>query len=149
MTDSTSTAPARVIPPAIVVTHQAGVRFAAKVGAHTLILDQPVSGGGEDAGPSPLELLGVGLGACIALYVHRFLVTRNIADDGLRVEVSAQTARTPYRIARYEVQILLSTDVPSVYKPMIETAARVCPAYNTLARSADIVITISAPLAVA
>lgn len=129
----------------IVVTRQAGLRFVAHVGFHELIMDQPVSGGGEDAGPSPLDLFGVGLGGCVALYVHKFLETRHLADAGFRVEVSQTTARNPYRIGRFDVRILVGDAVPAVYHPMIEAAARVCPAYNTLARSADIVITISAP----
>lgn len=130
----------------IVVTHRDGLRFAAQVGAHELILDQPLRGGGTDAGPSPIELLGTALGACIALYVHKFLVTRNLGDEGLRVEVTQHSVRNPYRIARFDVQIVLSQDVPSLYIPMIEAAARVCPAYNTLALSAAMAIAVVTPV---
>ena len=128
----------------IVVTHQDGRRFAAHVGAHEITMDQPKGGGGDDSGPSPLDLIGVALGGCVALYVHKFLETRGIAEGGLRVEVTQHTARDPYRITRFDFRILLHDAVPTVYRPMIETAARVCPAYNTLARSAEIVIAIPA-----
>ena len=70
----------------IVVTHQDGRRFAAHVGAHEITMDQPKGGGGDDSGPSPLDLIGVALGGCVALYVHKFLETRGIAEGGLRVE---------------------------------------------------------------
>jgi putative redox protein len=128
----------------IVVTRQGGLRFAAQVGFHELIMDQPVSGGGEDAGPSPLELFGAALGGCVALYVHKFLETRHLTDATMRVEVTQTTARNPYRIGSFEVRILLGDEVPAVYHPMIEAAARVCPAYNTLARTAEVDIAISA-----
>jgi ribosomal protein S12 methylthiotransferase accessory factor len=132
----------------IVVLHQAGLRFAAQVGAHELITDQPLRGGGHDAGPSPIELFGAALGSCIGLYVHKFLASRGVADEGLRIEVTQHSARNPHRIGRFDVHIQLPADVPAMYKPMIEAVARVCPAYNTLVRSADIAIAIEAPVAV-
>jgi putative redox protein len=138
----------RPAPLPIVVRHQAGVRFSAQVGAHELILDQPLRGGGEDAGPSPIELLGAALGACIALYVHKFLVARKIADVGLLVEVTQHSTRNPHRLSCFNVHILLPPDVPALYRPMIEAAARVCPAYNTLVRSAEIRISVEAPVGV-
>jgi putative redox protein len=138
----------RPAPLPIVVTHQAGLRFAAQVGAHELIVDQPLRGGGHDAGPSPIELLGTALGSCIALYVHKFLLARQITEEGLRVEVTQHSARTPNRIARFDVLVVLPPDVPPFYKPMIEAVARVCPAYNTLAGGAEVVIAVEAPVAV-
>lgn len=138
----------RPAPLPIVVTHEAGVRFAAQVGAHRLILDQPLRGGGRDAGPSPIELLGTALGSCIALYVHKFLVTRGIPAEGLRVEVTQHAARSPNRVECFEVHILVPADVPALYTPMIEATARVCPAYNTLAGGARISIAVEALLAV-
>jgi ribosomal protein S12 methylthiotransferase accessory factor len=135
----------RPAPLPIVVTHQAGVRFAAQIGVHELITDQPFRGGGRDAGPSPIELFGAALGSCIALYVHKFLVTRGAADEGLRVEVTQHAVRDPHRLARFDVHIMLPDGVPPLYRPMVEAVARVCPAYNTLVRSAEIAITIEAP----
>jgi len=138
----------RPAPLPIVVTHEAGVRFAAQIGAHQLVLDQPFRGGGRDAGPTPIDLLGAALGACIGLYVHKFLVTRNVADEGLRIEVTQHSESYPHRIARFEVHIEVPGEVPLLYLPMIEAAARVCPAYNTLARAAEVRIAVHAPAGV-
>ena len=135
----------RPAPLPIVVTHQAGVRFAAQIGAHELILDQPLRGGGHDAGPSPIELLGAALGSCIGLYVYKFLVARNLSIEGLRVEVTQHSVRNPNRIARFDVHIILPPDISALYKPMIESVARVCPAYNTLAGGAEVTIAIETP----
>jgi putative redox protein len=130
----------------IVVTRQERLRFCAQLGSHELILDQPLNGGGDDAGPTPLDLLGAGIGGCVALYVHKFLDTRGVADDGLRVEVIQHTARNPHRIERFEVRIVVPPDMPDVYKPMIESIARVCPVYNTLARGSEVTVTVDAPV---
>jgi putative redox protein len=52
--------------PPIVVTHEGGVRFAANVRSHRVVVDQPYQGGGTDTAPAPIELLGVSLGTCVA-----------------------------------------------------------------------------------
>jgi putative redox protein len=126
----------------IVVTHQSGVRFAAQVGRHELILDQPLRGGGHDAGPSPIELLGAALGSCVALYVHKFLVARNCDPEGLRVEVKQHSTRNPHRLVRFDVHIFAPGDVPALYRPMLEAVARVCPVHNTLAPSCDVTVAV-------
>ena len=135
---------------AIVVTHQDGLRFAAQIRSHTLIVDQPERGGGNDAGPAPIELLGASLGTCVALYVYQFLVARHLPTGSLRVEVAQHGAQNPNRIAQFEVKVVLSDEIPDVYRPMLEAVARVCPAHNTLAHGSDVKVGIEFPaLAVA
>jgi putative redox protein len=122
----------------IVVSHDSGLRFAADIRSHRLILDQPLHAGGEDAGPTPLELLGASLGSCIALYVYRFLVARNLSVAGLRVEVTPHQVSSPNRIAQFDAHIILSSEIPGVYRPMLEAVAHVCPAHTTLGQGAGV-----------
>ena len=124
----------------IVVTHREKLQFRAQVGAHELTFDQSRRGGGDDTGPSPLDLLGAALGGCVALYVHQFLAARNVPSADLRVEVEQQAVRNPHRIARFDVRIFLPDETPAVYKPMIEAVARVCPVHNTLANGTEIAV---------
>lgn len=134
--DSTGTGPAP-----IVVTHRDGLRFSAQIRSHELIVDQSEKGGGRDAGPSPIELLGASLGSCVALYVHKFLLTRGLPTESLRVEVVQHSAQNPNRIASFEVRVHLD-DIAAVYRPMLEAVARVCPAHNTLAHGAEVRVAI-------
>jgi putative redox protein len=143
--DTSDTSPA---PVPITITHQAGLRFAAQVGAHELILDQRVRAGGDDAGPSPIELLGAALGSCVALYVFKFLLARKLNTDGLRVEVSEHSASKPHRIEQFDVHVTLPDDVPELYRPMIEAVARVCPVHNTLEHGAAVRVHVNAATAV-
>ncbi len=130
----------------IVVTHQEGVRFAAQVGSHQLIVDQPVRAGGGDAGPSPIELLGASLGTCIALYVQQFCVARGLSHAGLRVEVETVGAANPHRIGKFVARVILPLGVPEHYVSMLESVARSCPAHNTLSRGAEVAVLIEAPV---
>ena len=40
-------------------------KIESKIGNHTLVVDQPKTGGGEDAGPTPLEYFFLSLAGCI------------------------------------------------------------------------------------
>jgi putative redox protein len=122
----------------IVVTHEGGVKFAAQVRDHRVVVDQPRHGGGEDAGPAPIELLGVSLGTCVALYVQQFCQSRGISHEGLRVEVDQQGAANPNRIGAFDVRIVLPDGVPEPHAAMLERVSRSCPAHNTLQHGADI-----------
>lgn len=128
--------------PPIIITHKGGLRFDATVGGHELILDQPVRAGGENQGPSPIELLGAALGGCAALYVHKFLASRDLFAGGMRVEVTQCSARRPHRIARFDVRIVVGETLPMIYRSMIENVVRACPVYNTLILGSDIGIVV-------
>lgn len=124
----------------IVVTHEGGVQFAAQVRAHRLVVDQPVAGGGADAGPAPIELLGASLGTCVALYVQQFCESRGLPHDGMRVEVEQSGAPNPNRIGRFVVRVVLPAELPQHQAAMLERVARSCPAHNTLERGAEVAV---------
>lgn len=130
----------------IVVTHEGGLRFAANVRSHRVIVDQPVGAGGADAGPMPIEMLGVSLGTCIALYVQQFCSTRGLSYEGLRVEVEQHGARNPARVGEFVVRVILATPIPPEYATMLERVAQSCPAHGTLTHGSSVTVTIEAPV---
>lgn len=129
----------------MVVTHEGGLRFAAQIRGHRLMVDQPRGAGGEDAAPMPLELLGASLGTCVALYVQQFCHARGLPYEGMRVEVQPHGAQG--RIGKFDVRVILREPVPPRYAEMLERVAQSCPAHNTLTHGAEVAVAIEHPVA--
>jgi putative redox protein len=126
----------------MVVRHEGGVKFSTEIRGHRVMVDQPEGAGGEDAAPMPLELLGAGLGSCVALYVQQFCASRELPYEGMRVEVQQRGARDPNRIGQFEVRVILPTELPGHYGEMVERVARSCPAHHTLVHGAEVAIAV-------
>lgn len=123
----------------MVVTHEGGLKFAADIRGHRVVVDQP-AGVGADEGPMPLELLGASVGTCVALYVQQFCETRGLPYEGMRVEVDQIGARNPSRVGTFDVRVILQEAIPEEYAGMLERVARSCPAHNTLVEGAEVAV---------
>ena len=133
----------------IVITHDGGLKFAAQVRSHRVVVDQPLRAGGEDAGPMPIELLGVSLGTCVALYVQQFCQSRGLPYDGMRVELEQYGAQNPNRVGEFVVRVVLPAELPPHEAAMLERVARSCPAHHTFEHGAKITLRIETPTLVA
>ncbi len=58
------------------------------VGEHRLLADEPVSVGGADAGPAPLEFVMAGLGACTSMTVRMYAERKGIPLTRISVSLS-------------------------------------------------------------
>ena len=132
----------------IVITHEGGMRFAAQVRSHRIETDQAQRAGGEDSAPSPIELLGVSLGSCIAFYVQQFCHARGLPYRGMQVEVEQRSEKNPARVAEFVVRVVMPADIPDQYIPVLERVVRSCPAHNTLSLGAAMNVEIVMPAGV-
>ncbi len=132
----------------MVITHEGGLKFAAQVRSHRIVTDQPERAGGEDAGPMPLELLGVSLGTCIALYVQQFCHARALPYEGMRVEVEQRGERNPARVGEFIVRVFMPAELPEQYAEMLKRVVRSCPSHNTLSDGAAMSIEVVMPVVV-
>ena len=56
-----------------------------RLGNHELVFDQAATvPGGEDRGPSPLDVMSVSVAACAHYYAAAFLHGRGLPTEGLR-----------------------------------------------------------------
>lgn len=79
------------------VGHLKGSRgFEMDLDGHKLITDAPISNGGDNAGPSPKQLLLAGLIGCMGIDVTMILEKKKIEIEDLIIEVEADnTDGTP------------------------------------------------------
>lgn len=112
-------------------------RYDLTMGPHEMPTDQPVTEGGDHAGPSPVELLLGAIGGCAAYYAGAYLSNKGLDREGLEVTVTGETADKPYRFSSFKVDIQLpeGTD-PKLHKP-VSRAVKACTVYNTLKHAAD------------
>jgi uncharacterized OsmC-like protein len=69
-----------------------GERFKieSKIGNHTVFVDQPKTGGGEDAGPTPLEYFFLSLAGCIATIARIAAKQKRINLRAMDVKVEGE-----------------------------------------------------------
>jgi len=67
-----------------------GFKIETRSRQHIAIVDQPVSGGGVDAGPSPLEYLFVSLGGCIVTIGNIVAKQRRLPVRKIEVHVEGE-----------------------------------------------------------
>ena len=61
-----------------------------RAGKHLVIVDQPVEGGGSDAGPTPLDIQLMALGSCITTIGRIVAMQRRLAVRGITVALEAE-----------------------------------------------------------
>jgi uncharacterized OsmC-like protein len=116
----------------------------ARIGAHELVFDQPLNvPGGEDRGPSPLDVMALSVAACAHYFAAAYLHGRGLATDGLTVEVEAEKERVPVsRIGRFAIRVKLPGPLTEKQRVGVERAVKSCPAYGTLLHSPAVEIEI-------
>ena len=124
----------------ITVTWDGGVRFTADIRGHKIVVDQPPQGCGQDAGPTPLELVPAALGTCVALFVQQFLATRGLDATGLAVQVFTAPEANPHRIGRFEVTVSVPKGVPEQYRDAVVRVAESCTVHHTLTHQPEIAV---------
>jgi uncharacterized OsmC-like protein len=114
------------------------------VGEHELVFDQPASvPGGEDRGPSPLDVMVASVAACAHYFAAAYLHGRGLSTDGLTVEVQADKERLPVpRIGRLSMQVRVPAGLDERQLAGIDRAIKSCPAYGTLLHSPSVEMTI-------
>ncbi len=89
--------------------------FVARTGTgHSLVIDLPLSWGGENAGPYNAELVLIALGGCAGMDVANILAKQRIAYDRIDIHVAAHLADArPARLESYDLTFAVhGTGVP-------------------------------------
>ena len=118
-----------------------------RAGRHLLVADEPVSVGGEDAGPNPYEYLLAALGACTSMTMRLYAERKGIKDVRFSVRLShrkihaedcADCETKDGTIGEITRDIGIEGDVPEDERArLMEIADRMPRASNAHARDQD------------
>jgi len=114
------------------ISHLEGVKFAIQARSHVIVCDQPLDNGGEDSGITQPELLLASLGACAAYYALQFLKTRNLAQTGVEVSVTAEKLSQPARLGNFHVQVVSPVPLTDQQTEGMMRSVHHCLIHNTL-----------------
>lgn len=102
-----------------------------EIGEHELVADEPDDVGGEDAGPSPQELLAASLASCTAVTIEMYARRKGWDIGQVEVEVDYEPAQRGSP-TRFEMKVKLPSDLdPEQQQRIMQIAAR-CPVHRTL-----------------
>jgi len=102
-----------------------------RVRDHRVVTDEPVEVGGEDAGPSPLELLAASLAACTATTMEMYAAHKNWEIGEIKVKVEYEPAKRGSP-TRFGVAICLPPGLDEEQVQRLSEIAAKCPVHRTL-----------------
>ncbi|HUN84960.1 MAG TPA: OsmC family protein [Terracidiphilus sp.] len=127
------------------VTHLDHVKFAIQSRSHSVICDQPSDNGGEDAGMTPPELMLASLASCAAFYAVQYLHTRNLAQTGVEVSVTADKLRQPARLGNFRIHVSCPVPLTEEQTEGLMRSVHHCLIHNTLLAPPEIKIELQVP----
>ena len=117
---------------AIRVTHEANTCYRVAVGRHLLTIDQPEDAGGEDLGPTAVQLFAASLVACTAHYAGSYLARHGLSSEGMVVEGEYVMVDRPARLGSMSVTITPPVGLPEHRRAGLLAVASHCTLHNTL-----------------
>jgi len=134
----------------VIVTSLANLQNEVRYGEnHTLITDEPLAAGGEDAGPDPYTLLLAALGSCLSmtttLYARRKAwplerVTVRLRGERTHAKDCVECTRTTEGyVHRIQRAVSFEGELTDEQRARLQEIAHKCPVHRTL--TSEIVIT--------
>ena len=98
---------------------------------HRVVTDEPAEVNGEDAGPSPLELLAASLASCTATTMEMYAAHKNWEIGEIKVKVEYEPAKRGSP-TRFGVSVCLPPGLDEEQVQRLSEIAAKCPVHRTL-----------------
>jgi putative redox protein len=112
-------------------TRQAAFKQTVKVRQHQLLADEPLDEGGDDAGPSPQELLAASLASCTAITMEMY-AQRKGWDLGATEVTCQYTPSERGCPTRFDLVLRLPAHLSDEQVARLKVIAAKCPVHRTL-----------------
>jgi putative redox protein len=107
------------------LTHQVDIR------SHRVTADEPTDQGGEDAGPSPQELLAASLASCTAITMEMYANRKGWDAGEIVVDVDYEPAQRGSP-TRFRMEVQFPKELPEEQRERLMQIAAKCPVHRTL-----------------
>jgi putative redox protein len=148
MTDPTSRKPGAADPKEVVVDGAAsGFAQDITVGRHRLNADEPLTAGGDDAGPNPYDFLLAALGSCTSMTIALYARRKQWPLESVRVRLrhsrvhatDCEDCETKAgMLDRIERDVELTGTLDETQRARLLEIADKCPVHRTLTSEIDI-----------
>lgn len=129
----------------VTVRHVDGEQYAVRVRGHQVLVDQPVSGGGADSAPTPVELFVASLASCVAFYAGRYLTRHGLPRDGLAVSARYVMATDrPARVGTIRIELTVPAGLPPGRRAALRAVAAHCTVHNSLVEPPQVAVELTA-----
>lgn len=127
------------------VSHLGQVKFSIQSRNHSILCDQPADNGGGDCAMTPPELMLASLGSCAAFYAVQYLKTRNLAERGVEVSVTAEKLKQPARLGNFNIHVECPVPLTEEQTEGLRRSVHHCLIHNTLLAPPEIKIELAFP----
>ncbi len=118
-----------------------GRQVKAESGGHSIILDEPVSAKGTDAGANPVQYLLMALNGCLSITAQSLAASRGVKLDKFDLTTTGVTQRFPdksSKVAKIKVVFDVETDLSdSEQKGFMDEVLKRCTVHNSLDKDID------------
>jgi putative redox protein len=116
---------------ATAVRRHGSLKHDLKVRTHRLMADEPRENGGDDAAPSPQELLAASLASCTAITIEMYARRKGWDVGEVEVDVDYEPAQRGSP-TRFSMEVRLPKELSEEQQQRLLQIAAKCPVHRTL-----------------
>lgn len=102
-----------------------------EMGSHSIVADEPEDEGGDDAGPTPQELLAASLASCTAITMEMYADRKGWEIGDVSVDVTYEPAQRGSP-TRFNMVVNLPKELPEEQRERLMQIGAKCPVHRVL-----------------